>query len=62
MNIIGKIMRIAKTNNAQVYEHNGLTPTLYCSVKYQRITLTSPDVHQWQHHVRGKCSIYDMIL
>ena len=26
MNIIGKIMGIVKKSNAQVYEHNGLTP------------------------------------
>ena len=26
--IIGKIMEIALKNNAQVYEHNGLTPTI----------------------------------
>ena len=27
MSIIGKILGIAKKNNAQLYEHNGLTPT-----------------------------------
>ena len=26
MSIIGKIMGIAQKNNAQLYEHNGLTP------------------------------------
>ena len=29
MSIIGKTMGIAQKNNAQLYEHNGLTPTLH---------------------------------
>ena len=35
MSIIGKIMGIAKKNNAQLYEDNGLTPSckLVCHAK-----------------------------
>ena len=32
MSIVGKIMGIAEKNNAQLYQHNGLTPNSDCSM------------------------------